>query len=46
MRSAMRYVNVGSCGNRSLSVDLVGSGSLGLRGRGIDSLFAEYYYGL
>ena len=43
MRSAMRYVNVGSCGNRSLSVDLVGSGSLGLRGRGIDSLFGCYY---
>lgn len=42
----MRYVNVGSCGNRSLSVDLVGSGSLGLRGlawRGIDSLFGDCY---
>ena len=41
--NAMRYVNVGSCGNRSLSVDLVGSGSFTLRGRGIDSLFRCCY---
>lgn len=41
--SAMRYVNVGSCGNRSLSVDLVGSGSLGFLVRGIDSLFRCCY---
>ena len=45
IRNAMRYVNVGSCGNRSLSVDLVGSGSFTFLGRGIDSLF-EGYYGL
>ena len=45
MRNAMRYVNVKLCGNRSLSVDLVGSGSFTFLGRGIDSLF-EGYYGL